>query len=191
MIFHVPLASAVAFTASICLYCILGNYSRVRSQGGRQPAATNPPLYIYLCVRGMSRQKKKCHRYKPAVDARYETGVSGSTWVSSNFSFSFMAQRTRQVLQGCQVPRRRPSTVDDDEWHETRAHVISRILMDVVRHCLVTERYFPDSNLHHICEVCGHFSATRYNLHTLGRIVSSHARSCVQDMPARRLGLDL
>jgi len=34
----VPLGSTVAFTASICLYYILGNYAHARSQGGRQPA---------------------------------------------------------------------------------------------------------------------------------------------------------
>ena len=30
---------------------------------------------------------------------------------------------------------------------------------------------------------------TRHNLHDLGRIVSSHARSCVEDMTTRWLGL--
>ena len=42
---YVPLGSTnVAFAASICLYYILGNYGHARSQGGRQPAAANPPL---------------------------------------------------------------------------------------------------------------------------------------------------
>ena len=35
---NVPLGSVVAFTASICLYYVLGNYGHARSQGGRQPA---------------------------------------------------------------------------------------------------------------------------------------------------------
>ena len=42
---HVPLGSTVACTATICLDYILGNYGHARSQGGRQPAAPNPPLY--------------------------------------------------------------------------------------------------------------------------------------------------
>ena len=46
--FYVPLGSAVAFTASICLLqCTLGNYGHARSQGGRQPAAAKLPLYLY------------------------------------------------------------------------------------------------------------------------------------------------
>ena len=61
--------------------------------------------------------------------------------------------------------------------------------MDVVRHYLVTERYFPDTDLHRIYETCYDFSTTRCNLHDLGRIVSSHARSCVEDMTTGRLGL--
>ena len=44
----VPLGSVVAFTALICLYYILGNYGRARSQGGLQSAAAKPPLYIYI-----------------------------------------------------------------------------------------------------------------------------------------------
>ena len=41
---YVPLGStAVAFTASICLYYILGNY-------GRQPAAEKPPLYMHISL---------------------------------------------------------------------------------------------------------------------------------------------
>ena len=44
--FNVPLRSTVAFTASICLNCILGNYGHARSQGGRQPAAAKPSLHI-------------------------------------------------------------------------------------------------------------------------------------------------
>ena len=58
-IFNAPLGSAVARTASIYLLyipaihtsiivCILGNYGHVRSQGGRQPAATNPPLNVSI-----------------------------------------------------------------------------------------------------------------------------------------------
>ena len=35
------------------------------------------------------------------------------------------------------------------------------------------------------------FSTIRYNLHGLGRIVSSHVRSCVQDVTSRWLGLHL
>ena len=35
------------------------------------------------------------------------------------------------------------------------------------------------------------FSSRRYNLHGLGRIVSSHARSCVEDVTTRWLGLHL
>ena len=44
IIFIVPLGCSVAFTASICLYYILGNYGHAWSQGGRQPAALKPPL---------------------------------------------------------------------------------------------------------------------------------------------------
>ena len=39
-----PLGSTVAFTASICLDYILGNDGHARSQGGRQPVASKPPL---------------------------------------------------------------------------------------------------------------------------------------------------
>ena len=41
---YLPLGSTVAFTASICLYYILGNYGHGRSQGRRQPAAAKPRL---------------------------------------------------------------------------------------------------------------------------------------------------
>ena len=58
-----------------------------------------------------------------------------------------------------------------------------------VRHYLVTVRYFPDSNLHKIYETCDHFSTIRYSLRNLGRIVSSHARSCVENTTVRRLAL--
>ena len=47
---YVPLGSTVAFTVSICLYYILGNYGHARSRGGRQTTATKPPLYV--CMRG-------------------------------------------------------------------------------------------------------------------------------------------
>ena len=40
---YVPLDGVVAFTASICLYYILGNYGHARSHGGRQPTAAKPP----------------------------------------------------------------------------------------------------------------------------------------------------
>ena len=56
-------------------------------------------------------------------------------------------------------------------------HVIPRILnvVNVVRHYLVMESYFPDTNLRDMRPrlVQQHM----YNLHDLGRIVSSHARS--------------
>ena len=35
------------------------------------------------------------------------------------------------------------------------------------------------------------FGTIKYNLHDLGRVVSSHARSCVEDIATRRLGLHL
>ena len=60
-IFNVPLVSAVAFTASICLWYILGSYGHARSQGGRQPAAGSPPCIYYVdsvmaaCSRVMTR----------------------------------------------------------------------------------------------------------------------------------------
>ena len=40
--------------------------------------------------------------------------------------------------------------------------VTSSILnvVNVVRHCVVMERYFPDTNLHQIYETCDHF---KYN----------------------------
>ena len=43
---YAPLGSAVALSASICLYYLLGNYGHARSQGGRQPAAVKPRLYL-------------------------------------------------------------------------------------------------------------------------------------------------
>ena len=38
---YIPLGSAVAFTASVCLYYVLGSYRHVRSQGGCEPHDTN------------------------------------------------------------------------------------------------------------------------------------------------------
>ena len=56
----------------------------------------------------------------------------------------------------------------DDESHETQAYVISRILnvVNVVRHYLVKERYFPDTNLRDM-RLLLVFSTIRYNLHDL------------------------
>ena len=45
---YVPLGGTLAFTASILLYYIVANYGHARSQGGRQSAAANPPLYLFL-----------------------------------------------------------------------------------------------------------------------------------------------
>ena len=67
--------------------------------------------------------------------------------------------------------------------------MISRILnVNVVRHYLVMETYFPDTNLRDMRPL---LVQVRYNLHDLGRIVSSHARSCVEDTITRWLGLQL
>ena len=60
--------------------------------------------------------------------------------------------------------------------------------VNVVRHYLVMERYFPDANLRDMRPL---LSTIRYDLHDLGRIVSSNARSCVEDMTTRWLGLHL
>ena len=61
----------------------------------------------------------------------------------------------------------------------------------VVKH-LVTDRFSPTPIGIRSTKTCDHFlSTTRYNLRNLGRIVSLHARSCVEDMTERRLGLDL
>ena len=50
------------------------------------------------------------------------------------------------------------------------------------------ERYFPDTyNARHATT----FSTIRYNLHDTETIVSSHARSCVEDVTTRWLGLHL
>ena len=50
---NIPLGSIVAFTASICLYYILANHGHARSQGGRQPAAPIPP--VYMCMMNCER----------------------------------------------------------------------------------------------------------------------------------------
>ena len=44
---YIPLGSTVAFSV---VSCFLGNYGHARSQGGRQPAAAKPPLYIRVCT---------------------------------------------------------------------------------------------------------------------------------------------
>ena len=46
---YVPLGSTVAFTASICLYYILGNFGHARSQGGVSPPRRSPPC-IYIDI---------------------------------------------------------------------------------------------------------------------------------------------
>ena len=68
--------------------------------------------------------------------------------------------------------------------------MISRIsnVVNVVRYCLVLESYFPDTNLRVHATT---FSTTIYNLCDLGRIVSSHGRSYVENMTTRWLGLHL
>ena len=68
--------------------------------------------------------------------------------------------------------------------------MISRIwnVVNVVRHYLVMERYF---RRHKLARHATTFSTIRYNLRDLGSIVSSHARSCVEDMTTRCLSLDL
>ena len=70
------------------------------------------------------------------------------------------------------------------------AHVISRILnvVNVIRHYSVMERYFPR---HQLARHATTFSTIINNLHDLGRIVSSHARSCVEDMTTRWLDFHL
>ena len=47
---YVPLGSTAEFTDSIRRYYILRNCGHARSQGGRHPAAANPPLHIYHIV---------------------------------------------------------------------------------------------------------------------------------------------
>ena len=59
----------------------------------------------------------------------------------------------------------------------TQAHVISRIL-NVVRHYLVMEMYFPDTNLRDMRPLS---VIQKDNLHDIWRIVSSHARSGTYD----------
>ena len=58
----------------------------------------------------------------------------------------------------------------------------------VARHYLVMERYFPDTELARHATTC---STIRHYLHGLGRILSSHARSCVEDATTRWMGLHL
>ena len=55
------------------------------------------------------------------------------------------------------------------------------------RHYLM-EIYLPDTLLARHATT---FGIRRYILHGLGRIVSSHARSCVQDVTTQWLGLHL
>ena len=70
------------------------------------------------------------------------------------------------------------------------AHVTPRILyvVNVARHYLVMERYFHDTNLR---DMRPFFLTIKYNLHDLGRTVSSQERPCVEDMTTRWLGLHL
>ena len=59
--------------------------------------------------------------------------------------------------------------------------MIPRILnvVNVVRHDLVMERYFPNTNLRDMRPL---LVQLRYNnVHDLGTIASSHARSCLYD----------
>ena len=51
MIWYVPLGSTVAFTASICLHYILGNYGHARGQRELLYRCTTiyiPGMYLYL-----------------------------------------------------------------------------------------------------------------------------------------------
>ena len=98
-----------------------------------------------------------------------------------------------QVTRGRHSERVEPSRPMQTHNRLTKcptAHVISRILnvVIVVRHYLVMERYFPDTSLRDMRPL---FSTIRCNLHDLGKIVSSHARSCVEDMTPRWLDLHL
>ena len=99
--------------------------------------------------------------------------------VASNHGKAFRARRAIQAHANIRTILKKCPT----------AHVISRILkvVNVVRHYLVMERYSPTPT----CETCDHSFTIRYNIHDLGRIVSSHARSCVEDMTTRWLGLHL
>ena len=49
-VFNVPLGGTVAFTASICLYYILGNYGHARSQRGRHSATAKNPCVYYIDI---------------------------------------------------------------------------------------------------------------------------------------------
>ena len=60
--FKLSLGSTVAFTASICLQYILGNYGHARRRGGRQPAA-KPFLYIHRYMTGGRRKGGLRGRY--------------------------------------------------------------------------------------------------------------------------------
>ena len=75
-------------------------------------------------------------------------------------------------------------------WVKKCPTAISMILnvVNVDRHYLLMERYFPDTQL---ARKATTFSTMRYNLHGLGRIFSSHARSCVEDETTRWLSLHL
>ena len=84
----------------------------------------------------------------------------------------------------------RPMQTHDQVKKCPTAHVIPGILnvVNVVRYYLVMERYFLDTNLRAMRPLLVTIS---YNVHGLGRIVSSHARSCVEDMTTRWVGLHL
>ena len=64
------------------------------------------------------------------------------------------------------------------------AHAIPTIFnaVNVARHCLVMERYFPDT---YRARHATNFSTIGYNLLGLGRIVSSYARFCAEDVTTR------
>ena len=80
----------------------LGAVMEARNQVPEAPEHRRlfPAFFFYTITPNhpTRKTKQKLPHAQAYVDPRCETGVSGSTWVCSNFSFSFVARRTRQVV---------------------------------------------------------------------------------------------
>ena len=70
------LSHSVAFTASICLHCILGNHGHARSQGGRQPAEAEPPSYYRIVSKFCFSAPSICCFILMRTSSRSSVGVS-------------------------------------------------------------------------------------------------------------------
>ena len=96
--FNVPLGSTVAFTPSICLWYILGNFGHARSQGERQPASTNPPLCIYRLHPG--RAGASARRAMNPLAAK-RTGLVACNGFAWNHSYVTLPVLVLIVALGC------------------------------------------------------------------------------------------